>query len=198
MRVKYSCPILMLGDANAHTKKLNDLNNIEPNQLPAEFALDLFEDVSEAMHVHCSRPRSNYDRIAVNWNGRALIDMCKANNMLLLNGRAGQDAGVGNYTCFSFNENSNLHEGVSTIDYCIASQSIWPWVKDFEIDTFDRMLSDRHAPVILTLEVPISGSKPDPPQTANNADPPSGTPPPIFNTWNPSIANKMSEKFSQI
>ena len=157
LRSEYSfCPIVLLGDFNAHTAHLNDILNIDKIQSHS-FGLDLLgPEITESTEVVCTEPRSNSDNAPTNWNGRALIDMCKDSNSLILNGRTGHDQGVGNSTFFSLDQDNQVHVGVSTIDYGISSHSLWPYITDFEVDTFDRLLSDRHAPIIISLEIPSS------------------------------------------
>ena len=91
-----------------------------------------------------SEKRSNKDLVVNNY-GVELIEFCKTNNLKILNGRTGEDKGIGDYT---FNSPS----GKSTIDYCIASHNFLSHILNFEIDIIDKTLSDFHSPIILTLK----------------------------------------------
>ena len=42
----------------------------------------------------CQNMRNNQDK-TINTNGRQLLDVCKMNNLCILNGRVGDDAGIG-------------------------------------------------------------------------------------------------------
>ena len=203
LRTEYlSCPIVLVGDFNAHTAHLNDIINIDKSQVYT-FGLDLLgPEAIESTEVLCSQPRSNSDKAPVNWNGRALIDMCKASNLLILNGRAGHDLGVGNSTFFSLDHDAQVHTGVSAIDYGIASQSLWPYISNFVVDTFDRLLSDRHAPIIISLEIPshLTGQQERPSHHVSVSAQPSTQQGPSFvtNEWSQAVANKMATFFHNI
>ena len=110
--------------------------------------------------------------------------------------------GVGNSTFFSLDHDAHVHTGVSTIDYGIASQSLWPYISNFEVDTFDRLLSDRHAPIIISLEIPFHLTDQ---QHAPLRDACKSTQTPtqqdmtvITNPWSKAVANKMAAHFHTI
>ena len=88
--------------------------------------------------------RVNKDK-TVNSNGKKLIKLCKENNIIIVNGRTGSDRGIGDLTF-------NSKKGSSTIDYCVASPDFFPHIQDFHVDILDKNLSDKHSPIILTLE----------------------------------------------
>ena len=81
----------------------------------------------------------------VNKNGKALINMCRANNVIIVNGRTGCDRNIGDVTFKG-------HNGNSTIDYCITTPNMIPHIQNFQVDIPDQNLSDKHSPIILTLK----------------------------------------------
>ena len=58
--------------------------------------------------------------------------------MMILNGRSGNDRGVGNVTCNNYN-------GKSVVDYKIADNSLIDKLLNFEIKQFDPSQSDVHS-----------------------------------------------------
>ncbi len=70
---------------------------------------------------------------------QAFLDLCKSTGLLILNGGAGQDKSVGRTTC----QNVTHH---STVDYAIASPTIFPKIEDFLVDIYDEFLSNHHCP----------------------------------------------------
>ena len=71
--------------------------------------------------------------------------MCRANNVIIVNGRTGCDRDIGDVTFKG-------HNGNSTIDYCITTPNMIPHIQDFQVDIPDQNLSDKHSPIILTLK----------------------------------------------
>ena len=82
-----------------------------------------------------------------NSNGEALVEFCIAHNMLVVNGRFGDDRGVGKLTVF------NRNGGTSTVDLAIASGEMCKIIRNFEVRDYCPLLSDVHCPIVLTLGV---------------------------------------------
>ena len=78
----------------------------------------------------------------VNNYGNMLIEMCKSNNLFLLNGRIGSDFGDPKYTC----------RGCSTVDYFVSSSNVLTNIIDFHVHKFCHLLSDVHCPLSLVIE----------------------------------------------
>ena len=74
--------------------------------------------------------------------GRELLDLCKASNLRMTNGRFGEDRGIGSFTCFT-------SRGQSTVDYHILSESLLGRIKNFVVEP-PSDISD-HCPLITTL-----------------------------------------------
>merc|ERR1712240_697747 len=106
-----------IGDMNSSTGALEDtlefeceiINSSETNDYADEpFEQNFFEE-----NNIINKKRVNTDEI-VNENGKALINVCQANNVIIENGRTVSDRNVGDVTF-------RCHNGNSTIDYCIIS-----------------------------------------------------------------------------
>ena len=69
--------------------------------------------------------------------------MCKLTELCILNGRFGADKNVGKTT----------FDNKSTIDYAMCSPNLFANITEFSIDIFDRLLSDKHCPIKLTINV---------------------------------------------
>ena len=136
--------ILLLGDLNSRTGKLNEY--IETNHfLLNELHLDELEDVFDDEFSYFEKSNISTQRTVSDENtnnyGYKLIDFCKSNSLYLLNGRLGRDQLVGKNTC----------RNASCIDYFISSVNMFPCVKDLFVDDFCMLLSDVHNPVTLRL-----------------------------------------------
>ena len=86
--------------------------------------------------------RVNSDSI-VNATGRRLIELCRSQYMLIMNGRFGKDFIVGNKIC----------KNASTVDYIIITPNCIEYILDFEILDFDPLISDVHCPVYVDFKV---------------------------------------------
>ena len=119
---RLSRTILIMGDFNARTGNL----------------IDSIELDGESINV---LTRHNKDD-KVNTNGRMLTDFCKATEILIVNGRVGENSG--SYTCVT-------HNGRSTIDYFLAECSVFDSVVSFSVEDFEPCLSDVHCLVQVEL-----------------------------------------------
>ena len=61
--------------------------------------------------------------------GENLIELCKAVNMRIVNGRLHKDRSIGRMTCYT-------HNGESVVDYVLTSQTNFDIISDFEIGDF--------------------------------------------------------------
>ena len=84
----------------------------------------------------CTPDRSSY--------GRKLVEVCRNNNVVIFNGRIGDDKDIGNYTT-TYN---------TTIDYVIGTYNTVAYVKKFKVLGFEPMLSDVHCGLLTELEFP--------------------------------------------
>ena len=109
-------PICLIGDMNSRTGELDDIlifereviQSCETNDIADVFVDDFSGLNSIEDNNILSRKRVNKDK-TINENGKDLINLCKRNNMIIINGRTGSDREIGEVTFQSKN-------GKSTID----------------------------------------------------------------------------------
>ena len=82
--------------------------------------------------------RKNED-CTTNHYGSHLIDFCKSNNMVILNGRISIDEQSSKTTC----------KDKSTIDYFLSSANNLYFIKSMNILEFSNLYSDAHCPMSL-------------------------------------------------
>ena len=78
-----------------------------------------------------------------NNSGFRLIDICKNHNLTILNGRFGHDKNKGAMTI----------RNVSVIDYAIVSMICFDLLYDFQINDVDRIFSDGHTFLLLSIKI---------------------------------------------
>ncbi|MEW8542874.1 MAG: reverse transcriptase family protein, partial [Candidatus Thiodiazotropha sp.] len=112
--------LIIAGDLNARTAELPDFFQCK-NNVPD---LDEYDEILNT----CDgvRNRSSCDK-TVNKFGKQLINFCIAYSLLIINGRNGDDEGIGNFTFTGA-------MGNSVIDYIICSQSLFKYFKSFKIE----------------------------------------------------------------
>ena len=106
--------VFLTGDINARTGKLEDFVTADT------FLADHFDFDNETLNFYnqaellqtcnISVNRASCDTV-VNTNGSKLIEICRGNNLFIVNGRLGSDQNIGNFT----------FRDTSLIDYTICS-----------------------------------------------------------------------------
>ena len=130
--------VCLTGDMNARTGVLCDYVLADP--LIADL-MDFDEDTSNFYNQAELLPTLNINQNRVsqnmktNNNGYKLIDICRNNNLFILNGRFGKDKNLGKFT----------FRDQSLIDYTICSFDCFMLFSDFEVIDTDAILSDGHA-----------------------------------------------------
>ena len=124
-----SCHLLVCGDFNSRTSTQPDF---VVNDDPVHMSV-LPDDYTPDMQL----PRFSEDKGHVNNNGLLLLDMCKQTGLRIMNGRVGGDTGIGRYTFVG-------SRGSSVVDYVIASQELFKFVKYFEVQE-PNILSDHYS-----------------------------------------------------
>ena len=137
--------VLVFGDLNSRTKDLSDFTEVDgfisdvfgTENLLSENAsmFDCFEQYDIPFE---SKSADN----TVNQYGYSLIDFCKSNNLLILNGRIGDDYRSPKLTC----------KNRSTVDYFLASPFVFGSIDDLCVCEFSSLYSDAHSPVSLKLK----------------------------------------------
>ena len=139
-----------MGDYNARTGTLDDFISLDEQicvQCGLESDNELFRTKSKLEDLGVCTTRFNMDAHTNN-NGLNLIEFCRNTDLKLVNGRFGNDRGVGQLSCISGNG--------STIDYVIASPAILCSISNFDIELLDPCLSDVHSATSLTFDVNTS------------------------------------------
>ena len=78
--------------------------------------------------------RFSEDQGYVNINGLLLLEFCKQTGVRKMNGRVSKDEGVGRYTFVG-------HRGCSIVDYVLATEELFNFVSEFEVQE-SNILSD--------------------------------------------------------
>jgi len=152
-------PVCLMGDFNARTGSLSDIVILDSYVADAAgLAQDegaFFLNLDKLNELGVTTERINSDT-KQNTNGLNLIELCKNTGVHIVNGRKGKDKTSGKLTC-----NNNDHEPVSTIDYAIASATLFPKLLEFQVDEFDSLVSDKHCSINLKLSALGTVSKAD-------------------------------------
>ena len=149
IKSKYDLPIMLIGDFNSRTGTMNDLLLAEnANEVLDSSNFNHPDIINILKCLDLPVNRSNKDT-KTNNNGKKLIEMCKCHEMCIVNGRLGSDKNIGNTTC----------NNVSTIDYVICTPDLLPKLTDFTVHNFCPLLSDKHRPISVSLN--LTNSLPD-------------------------------------
>ena len=129
---------IICGDLNSRTGQLEDilLNNNVQDYINDFDNCDMLADKQDIPH------RKSRDT-EINTFGRQLVQFCKINDLIIINGRTAGD-NTGSYTCIA-------NKGRSVVDYFIVGRSMYEYVVDMNVTP--RPESD-HFPIILTLNCP--------------------------------------------
>ena len=121
-----ACNLLICGNFNSRTSTNSDFvsddDSHHMSMLPEEY-------ISDSYMQRCSQDQGH-----VNNNGLLLLEFCKQTGVRIMNGRVGNDMGVGRYTFVG-------HRGCSVVDYVLATQELFNFVSEFEVQD-PNILSD--------------------------------------------------------
>ncbi|CAG2247915.1 unnamed protein product [Mytilus edulis] len=135
---------MLVGDFNSRTASDIDFSNIVNSKHDIVSDSDLCYDYSNTLQeLNMLSIRKSKD-ISKNTYGNALLDICKNNNLFILNGRVNGDK-EGIFTCRSS----------SVVDYFICSFELLDHVVNMHVDTFSSLYSDVHCPLTLLLKFKI-------------------------------------------
>ncbi|CAC5367388.1 unnamed protein product [Mytilus coruscus] len=129
-------------DFNSRTASLQDFNDlVDTDDFLAQNLIDIneFSNVNILDKLDIQRKRHSVD-LSVNTYGRKLIQLCKNNNMYIMNGRIGNDE-----------EGKPTSKNTSVIDYAISTADVFYLVKNFDVLPFSNLYSDIHCPLELVL-----------------------------------------------
>ena len=118
LKVEYELPFILIRDWNARTKLLTDFlsdNDVLLRELGLDADVhDSFNAQNKLKTMQIETKRYNKDQHSNN-NGYKLLELCKTTDVHIVNGRIGQDKGVGNLTC----------DDASCVDYALLSTEIF-------------------------------------------------------------------------
>ena len=135
---KYTC--LIAGDFNARTNNCDDYLVIDDDRyvpVPDDYAVDYPLDC-----------RVSKDTKPVNANGHDLLQFCKTTSYRILNGRTGNDKGIGGYTCCTTN-------GSSVVDYMLSRCCDMALMEGFTIN--EQSPYSDHAMLMVNVTVKSKG-----------------------------------------
>ena len=121
--------VCMCGDFNARTAQLDDIVH--------ENMFNNFDNI--CTYYNYDVPRLSNDGHFNNY-GHLLLNMCKTNDLLIVNGRIDNET-RGNFT----------FRNISTIDYFLCSPYLFKHVSDFIVNLQNPILSDGHCALQLKL-----------------------------------------------
>ena len=136
--------IILIGDMNARTGNLTDIeldSDVEDdeNLLYTEINAITSDDLTQNnMLINRHSEDKGY-----NSYGKRLVELCKVGNMVMLNGRAGSDKGIGKLTF-------NNHRGTSVNDYVLCTKNVLNNVDDFCVS--DPNVFSDHSLICLKLK----------------------------------------------
>ena len=129
--------VYLVGDANCRVGSMRDFVMSDPHlndtfniDFDLQASLDKYK-ILENLSITLQRKSQDSK---LNTNGYKLLDICKNNNLFILNGRLSADSDVGRFT---FREKS-------VIDYVIASAECFEKISHFETIETDPIFSDGH------------------------------------------------------
>ena len=124
--------VLVQGDLNARTGSEKDF-----------IEYDKFDEVF-GIENHSNQNMRNSEDQNINPRGKELLDLCKLNDILIINGRKIGDL-FGSSTSHQWN-------GSSVVDYFLAPIAFFPKISNFSVGQFVPWISD-HCPIHITIVI---------------------------------------------
>ena len=132
---KYIC---LAGDFNSRTRSDLDYLQADENEIIDVFSI-FQNDVDELSNQNIPLIRGNLDTTKNNF-GNLLLDLCKYNNLFIINGRIGKNT-IGKLTS----------KNAAVVDYFIASTDILKIATESNVLEFSPLFSDAHCPLDITI-----------------------------------------------
>ena len=125
--------IILQGDLNAHTGIKEDM--IQPNKFDQDVEINENFELPSRNSEHTS---------STNIRGDELLELCKAHNLVILNGRKTGDP-WGKITSYQWN-------GTAVVDYVITSLDLFKNITSFKVGDYSPWVSD-HCPLLFEMIV---------------------------------------------
>ena len=136
--------VIITGNLNARCGSLDDITYVDEtifDVIDIDSNIVFEYDLTNVLkRLNFSIKRSSMGH-TVNKVGRDIIDFCKRNDSVILNGRAFSDKNIGNFTC----------QEISVVDYTIASIQCLKLFMSFKVDEYSSLLSGVHCPITFSL-----------------------------------------------
>ncbi|VDI19453.1 Hypothetical predicted protein [Mytilus galloprovincialis] len=137
--------ILLTGDFNSRTSIDSDFFEIsESHHDNSDYVV--IDYASCLNQFNMLRMRYSKD-VSTNSYGNHLLDMCKNNNLFILNGRVNGDK-EGMFTC----------RQSSVVDYFICTHSLLYCIHEMLVSDFSSLYSDVHSPLSLTMSFKLTST----------------------------------------
>lgn len=132
--------VSVIGDTNARCGQRSDIlqNPHDYNK----YIMSLEQDDDASLYYDLPK-RFSMDK-TVNPSGNKLLDICLCTDLKIVNGRIGDDAGVGSFTFMSSNGNS-------LIDYVLMPYDFFQYITDFVVH--DLYTCSNHVPIQVDIRV---------------------------------------------
>ena len=134
--------IVLNGDFKGRTANEPDFIFIGENlcniDLPELFDVNRV-NILEELNIPVNRTSQD---IVKNQYGNRLLELCKCNDLFIVNGRIGGDKNIGKLTC----KNSSI------VDYVISSVDFLKCIVDMDVLEFSKLYSDVHSPISLSIK----------------------------------------------
>lgn len=132
--------ILLTGDFNSRTS--NDLDFIEVLYSNHDITGNTIFNYANCLNqFNMSKTRCSQDNVK-NSNGNLLLELCRNNNLFILNGRVNGDK-KGMLTC----------RQASVVDYFICTYELLCYIVNMQVLDFSALYSDVHSPLSLTMKL---------------------------------------------
>ncbi|CAG2208866.1 unnamed protein product [Mytilus edulis] len=137
--------ICLMGDFNSRTSRDPDFIDLEYDEVSG--MLDIENTCINTLHNLCLPIQRKSMDVKKNNFGNYLLDFCKYNNMLIVNGRIGDNSG--HFTC----------KNASVVDYNICSPCFLKLIENFSVLETNTLFSDIHNPLSLTVKAEVVENK---------------------------------------
>lgn len=145
---------ILMGDFNSRTGENDDFCLLD-DHMRNEFGLQTVAHESQDIvnlfvQRNISLKRVNPDK-NTNYYGNQMLEFCKATNLLIMNGRIGDNIQDTTFSC----------KDKSTIDYFLSTANLFDIFTNLRVLDFNPLFSDAHCPVSILAEVRFSKRQDD-------------------------------------